>query len=259
MQGCRRGTSEWPGPAQRWWVRRLSIEPRWSPERAAARREPTIRRARQVRSPARLGVQCWARVILCFCFLGAVLAARHGLAQTAQISPAVVPSAPASPVTTDTANRPAQPSPPLVPGASLSQAPVITPLTNPAVISPQAQLDYDLQLPLFGDLPLRKKLAEDGIDFIAHYISQTASNTSGVHGTGTAYAQQVDFGVSFDLDKLGVWPDAIARYAMTDRAGRNLTDRTGGYFPYQSIFGQGQICASTRSASRNFSTRRNSL
>ncbi len=105
------------------------------------------------------------------------------------------------------------------------------------MISPQAQLDYDLQLPLFGDLPLRKKLAEDGIDFIAHYISQTASNTSGVHGTGTAYAQQVDFGVSFDLDKLGVWPDAIARYAMTDRAGRNLTDRTGGYFPYQSIFG----------------------
>jgi porin len=39
---------------------------------------------------------------------------------------------------------------------------------------------------------------------------------------------------------LGVWPDAIARYAMTARAGTNLTDRTGGYFPYQSIFGQGQ-------------------
>jgi porin len=27
---------------------------------------------------------------------------------------------------------------------------------------------------------------------------------------------------------------------MTDRAGVNLTNRTGGYFPYQSIFGQGQ-------------------
>ena len=27
---------------------------------------------------------------------------------------------------------------------------------------------------------------------------------------------------------------------MTDRAGRDLTLRTGGYFPYQSIFGQGQ-------------------
>jgi porin len=93
---------------------------------------------------------------------------------------------------------------------------------------------------LFGELPLRKELAETGIDFIAHYISQTASNTAGVGGTGTSYAQQVDFGVSFDLDKLGVWPDAVARFAMTDRAGTNLTKRTGSYFPYQSIFGQGQ-------------------
>jgi porin len=93
---------------------------------------------------------------------------------------------------------------------------------------------------LFGELPLRKKLSEEGIDFIAHYISQTASNTAGIGGTGTAYAQQVDFGVSFDLDKLGIWPDAVARYAMTDRAGTNLTNRTGGYFPYQSIYGQGQ-------------------
>jgi len=89
-------------------------------------------------------------------------------------------------------------------------------------------------------LPFRKELSEQGIDFIGHYISQTASNTAGIHGTGTAYAQQVDFGVGFDLGKLGIWPDAIARYAMTDRAGVNLTNRTGGYFPYQSIFGQGQ-------------------
>ena len=117
---------------------------------------------------------------------------------------------------------------------------MITPLTNPAVISPVLHLDYNEQIPLFGELPFRKELAEKGIDFIAHYISQTASNTAGIHGTGTAYAQQVDFGLSFDLDKLGVWPDAIARYAMTDRAGNNLTARTGGYFPYQSIYGQGQ-------------------
>jgi hypothetical protein len=64
--------------------------------------------------------------------------------------------------------------------------PQITPLTSPAVISPQFQLDYNLQIPLFGELPLRKELSEEGIDFIAHYISQTASNTAGVHGTGTA-------------------------------------------------------------------------
>jgi hypothetical protein len=146
-------------------------------------------------------------------------------------------------------------APPYFPPTLL--VPQITPLTSPAVISPQFQLDYDLQIPLFGDLPLRQELSQKGIDFIAHYISQTASNTAGVHGTGTAYAQQVDFGVGFDLDKLGIWPDAVGRFAMTDRAGRDLTLRTGGYFPYQSIFGQGKICASTRSASRSFFSRRN--
>jgi hypothetical protein len=55
---------------------------------------------------------------------------------------------------------------------------------------------------LFGDLPFRKQMSATGIDFIAHYISQTASNTAGIRGTGTAYAQQVDFGYGFDLDKL---------------------------------------------------------
>jgi hypothetical protein len=105
---------------------------------------------------------------------------------------------------------------------------------------PQAQLDYNLQISLFGDLPFRKELREQGIDFIAHYISQTVSNTAGIHGTGTAYADQVDFGLSFDLDKLGIWSDAIARYAMTERASVNLSNRTGCYVPYQSIYGQGE-------------------
>jgi porin len=167
-----------------------------------------------------------------------VFAAQPGFTQTA---PAAVLNAPRPIFTTDVANQPAPPPAPtsLVPGLR-SLVPEITPLTSPAVISPQAQLDYNLQVPLFGKLPLRQKLSEEGIDFIAHYISQTASNTRGIHGTGTAYAQQVDFGLSFDLDKLGIWPDAVARYAMTDRAGNNLTNRTGSYFPYQSIYGQGQ-------------------
>ncbi len=148
------------------------------------------------------------------------------------VPPTTTPSGVTSPKTTPT------PTSPWFPPTLL--LPQITPLTNPAVISPQYQLDYNLQTPLFGELPLRKKLSEEGIDFIAHYISQTASNTAGIHKTGTAYAQQVDFGVSFDLDKLGIWQDAVARYAMTDRAGSNLTNLTGGYFPYQSIYGQGQ-------------------
>ena len=202
---------------------------------------------KHAKSRARHCVQSISRIVLCLCFLAAVYAARPGFAQTAQTAPAAPPAAPTPPTTTLTTNPPAQRAPP--PGAELSPVPAttpfippITPETNPNIISPpQAQLDYNLQIPLFGELPLRKELSEKGIDFIAHYISDTASNTAGIHGTGTAYAQQVDFGVGFDLDKLGVWPDAVAHFAMTDRAGRSLTaDRTDGYFPYQVIFGQGQ-------------------
>ena len=101
--------------------------------------------------------------------------------------PAAVPSATTPSETASTTNPSTSPwFPPTL------LLPQITPLTNPAVISPQAQLDYNLQIPLFGDLPFRKELSEKGIDFIAHYISQTASNTAGIHGTGTAYADQVD-------------------------------------------------------------------
>ncbi len=190
----------------------------------------------------------WLRLVILYAagfatmLILAVFFAEPGAAQTAPaITVAAVATTPAPPVTVDTTKLPAQPPSPmsLVPGLR-SLVPEISPLTNPAVISPQAQLDYNLQIPLFGDLPVRKELSEEGIDFIAHYISQTASNTRGIHGTGTAYAQQVDFGLSFDLDKLGIWRDAVARYAMTERAGNNLTNLTGGYFPYQSIFGQGQ-------------------
>jgi len=180
-------------------------------------------------------MQYMGRMIPWFCFLAAQYAAQPGSAQTAQDPPAVVQSAPTLSETASTTNPSASPwFPPTL------LLPQITPLTNPAVISPQAQLDYNLQIPLFGELPFRKELSENGIDFIAHYISQTASNTAGIQGTGTAYAQQVDFGLGFDLGKLGIWPDAVARYAMTERAGVNLSDRTGSYVPYQSIFGQGQ-------------------
>jgi porin len=216
-----------------------------------ARRSRDLRRTHQTqkhsKSRARQCVQSIGRIVLCLCFLAAIYAARPGFAQTAQTAPAAPPAAPTPPATTLTTNPPAQRAPP--PGAELSLVPATTPLipaitpeTNPAVISPpQAQLDYNLQIPLFGELPLRKELSEKGIDFIAHYISDTASNTAGIHGTATAYAQQVDFGIGFNLDKLGVWSDAVAHFAMTDRAGRSLTDdRTGGYFPYQVIFGQGQ-------------------
>jgi hypothetical protein len=178
---------------------------------------PSMRHARLASFRALCCVQCTAWVILCLCLLAAVSAARPGFTQTAENPPATTPSAPAPPVTTEAPDPAAPLAQPYFPPTLL--LPQITPLTSPAVISPQFQLDYNLQIPLFGDLPLRQELSQKGIDFIAHYISQTASNTAGVHGTGTAYAQQVDFGVGFDLDKLGIWPDAVGRFAMTEWCG----------------------------------------
>ena len=198
----------------------------------AALVEASIRRARHARlqeTGARCRFQRLGRMALLFFVSGFAAQPVCGWGQTAQPSP---PNAPAATATTDTTGRLATPpsATPAVPSL-----PSITDTTNPAA------LDYVIQYPMFGDLPLRQELKEKGIDMVAHYISETMSNTQGVKGTGTAYAQQVDFGFSFDLDKLGIWSNAVARFAMTDRAGRSLAaDRTGAYFAYQEIFGQGQ-------------------
>ncbi len=105
------------------------IERSGLPDRAAEPGEPRIRRAKQAGD--RYRTQCCASSILCFCLLAAVFAAQPGLAQTAPTSPAVASGAPT-----------AQPSP-AAPGALVSPLPVITPLTNPAVISPVPQLEVE--------------------------------------------------------------------------------------------------------------------
>src|SRR5271156_4958830 len=88
LQGCRRG--RYGTPAARSWLRdrRLRIEPRRSPDRAAALGAPPIRRVRQAKSLARRSIQYWAQTILSVCCFAAVFAAQPGFAQTAQTSPA---------------------------------------------------------------------------------------------------------------------------------------------------------------------------
>jgi porin len=202
----------------------------------AAPAEPSVGCAEQRKltgAGARHRLQRSARIVVFLLAVGFAAQPACSWAQTAQTPPAAAPSVATTPPTAGTANPPTLASPIQVPGAPT--LPVISDTTNPAA------LDYVIQSPMFGDLAFRKDLADKGIDMIAHYISETMSNTRGVNGTGTAYAQQVDFGASFDLDKLGVWSDAVARFAMTDRAGRSLAaDRTDSYFAYQEIFGQGQ-------------------
>jgi hypothetical protein len=87
-------------------------------------------------------------------------------------------------------DQPTQRWPRRSPSRGAPTLPAISDTTNPAA------LDYVIQYPMFGELPFRKDLADKGIDLIAHYISETMSNTRGIGGTGTAYAQQVDVGAS---------------------------------------------------------------
>jgi porin len=153
-----------------------------------------------------------------------LLASTFSIAQAQAQSAQTQPTAAAVPTITDGVTLTASPT-----------LPAISDTDNPA------ELDYVKQLPLFGDLPFRQRLHDEGIDLTAHYISESMSNTAGYLGTGTDYAQQVDFGISFDLGKLGVWSDTVARFAMSDRTGRSTAaDYTGSYFAYQEIFGQGQ-------------------
>src|SRR3954471_6088906 len=93
-------------------------------------------------------VQSIGRTILCLCLLA--YAAQPGFSQTSKNPPATTPSAPTPPVTTEAPGPAAPLAAPYFPPTLI--VPQITPLTNPAVISPQFQLDYDLQVPLFGEL-----------------------------------------------------------------------------------------------------------
>jgi porin len=190
-----------------------------------------------MRSPVRYACRAGSPSVALAVLL-ALLVARPAEAQADQ--PLRTDTAPAdAPLTTAAEPLNVPPSaaqPALDSGApATSQSPVISDATNPAA------MDSVIQVPLLANLPLRRTLYAQGIDFTAHYISESAANTAGVHGTGAAYAQQIDFGASFDLGKLGLLPDTFFRFAMTDRSGRSLAaDKTGSYFAYQEIYGQGQ-------------------
>lgn len=102
-------------------------------------------------------------------------------------------------------------------------------------------LDGVAQKPWFADWSERKKLADDGVTFVGHYIAQPAVNDRGYRGSGTTWVQQADVAATFNLKKMGLADDGLVRLAFSHRFGRGLqVDRTGGYIQDQSYYGQGQ-------------------
>ena len=101
-------------------------------------------------------------------------------------------------------------------------------------------LDKVLQQPWFGSWEPRRRLAEDGVTFIAQYIGEPAWNDRGYRGAGWTYAQEVDFGAVLNLRKLG-WADAgVVRVLLSDRIGTAAQQNTGAYIQDQAYWGQGQ-------------------
>ena len=88
---------------------------------------------------------------------------------------------------------------------------------------------------------VRTSLEQQGITLRAHYLSETAANPTGGLEQSIKYAQQIDFGADFDLDKLVGLPGGKIHLTFTDRAGRSLAaDDIGNIISVQEIFGGGQ-------------------
>ncbi len=70
--------------------------------------------------------------------------------------------------------------------------------------------------------------------------SRLAANVSGGRSTGAAYADNFDFGVRFDLEKIARWKGGTFTVDFSQRAGTSITDRhVGNFFQVQQLFGVG--------------------
>ena len=90
---------------------------------------------------------------------------------------------------------------------------------------------------LFG---VRSALRESGVTLFGSYESDSAANVSGGRSTGAAYADNFDFGVRFDLEKIAGWKGATFTTDFSQRSGTSITDRhVGNFFQVQQLFGVG--------------------
>lgn len=104
-----------------------------------------------------------------------------------------------------------------------------------------APLDRVVQVPLFGDLAPRQRLAETGITFIAQFIGEPAEVDRGYLGSGAAYAQNLQFGAVLNLGKLGWLDHGVMRILLSDVTGTAIQQEyTGAYIVNQGYWGQGE-------------------
>ena len=85
----------------------------------------------------------------------------------------------------------------------------------------------------------RERLVNDGVTFFGSYEADMAANVSGGKSLGQAYADNFDFGLRFDMQKLVGWDGAKIVVSGINRDGQNLTaDHVGNFYPVQQVYGR---------------------
>jgi porin len=110
-----------------------------------------------------------------------------------------------------------------------------TPDSNPSLpISSWPQGPY-----LTGDWGgLRTQLEDEGIKPYATYTSIISGNPSGgIRQTGPKYAQDINFGLTFDMGQLVDWKGATLNVNSVDRIGKTIRPEVGSIYDPVQIYG----------------------
>jgi len=88
----------------------------------------------------------------------------------------------------------------------------------------------------------RTRIFNEGVDFQVAYVNEVAHNVLGGTRSMVDYADQVQLGATFDLERLGAYPNALFQVTYTIRTGRNLVDdaQLGNLQLVQEVWGRGQ-------------------
>lgn len=84
----------------------------------------------------------------------------------------------------------------------------------------------------------RDELIKEGVTFFGSYEADMADNVQGGRSSGQAYADNINFGLRFDMQKLAGWDGAKIVVNGLDRNGQNLSaNHIGNFFPVQQVYG----------------------
>lgn len=85
---------------------------------------------------------------------------------------------------------------------------------------------------------LRTQLANEGVTPYVYYNAIVAGNPVGGLKSGTDYGQDINFGLTFDMQKLSNWDGATININGVDRAGNTIRPDVGNlYDPMQLVGG----------------------